>query len=52
MANRTLDPNALEVTSFDPTPVVPEDEAQITPGVFIGGALIGAGLYALSDAYC
>ncbi|HEX2202881.1 MAG TPA: hypothetical protein VHG91_06275 [Longimicrobium sp.] len=48
MANLTLDPNALEVSSFDPTPAGPEDQAQLTPG----WVLVGAGLYALSDAYC
>ena len=49
MSKIKLDLNALEVASYDPTPAGSEDEAQITP---VATVLIGAGLYALSDAYC
>ncbi|HEX2202882.1 MAG TPA: hypothetical protein VHG91_06280 [Longimicrobium sp.] len=50
MAKLTLDLNNLDVTSFDPTPAG-EDQADVFP-ILVGTILVGAGLAALSDAYC
>lgn len=50
MAKLTLDLNNLDVTSFDPTPTG-EDQAELFP-LIVGTVLVGAGLAALSDAYC
>ena len=53
MTKHTLDLSSLEVTSYDPTPALVgfEDEVMVTPAFTIG-LVIGAGVYAISDAYC